>query len=371
MYMDNFILKLAIRWLPASDALAACCVSREWQRNFSAESDNGDVWKQVCLNTNPYAVEAILKQNDPEMNYRRLAVSFGRGMPTGPPHLSPPTMSLDQVFAVVELYRRSDSENGAKRRRVIEASWVCPIEFSDSSTHNMKMPPTDRKMVVHGANPYSVKHRNTGRVKEWETSRTLHSQKSPLHFAAYDAVGLDLEGKNIPSRALRAKVTLFRRDTMQSVCIMDEDSMDCATGGDSDPAEEVVRFHFHSKSSLKFANNEAGENARALAEHRIFSRFCLNGEFYLKATLPEPDSDEEDVWLANSRNVARATHVEDQVYTPSAQERASLSCIPSFEYEVKRFNFTFRVSTDMPFDFWDEFDIEEDMVIAIEGLRWQ
>ena len=209
MYMDNFILKLAIRWLPASDALAACCVSREWQRNFSAESDNGDLWKQVCHNTNPHAVDAIIQQNhDPEMNYRRLAISFGRTMPAGPPNLSPPTMRLDQVFAVVELYRRSDSENGAKRRRVLEASWVCPIEFSESNTHNMTMPATDQKMVVHGANPYSVKHRTSERVREWETARTRHSQKSPLHFAAYDVVGLDLEGKNIPSKALRAKVTL-------------------------------------------------------------------------------------------------------------------------------------------------------------------
>jgi hypothetical protein len=62
---------------------------------------------------------------------------------------------------------------------------------------------------------------------------------------------------------------------------------------------------------------------------------------------------------------------ESQVYTPSAEDQKSLLSIPSFEYGVKRFNFTFRVSTDVPYDFWDEFDCEEDMLIAIEGLCWQ
>lgn len=371
--MDSFVLKLAIRWLPAADALAATCVSSEWHAELSSEQDNGDLWKQVCRNTNTLVVDAILKQqNGCEMDFRRLALSFGRSLPVTPRRLSPPTMSPNKLFAVVDLYRRADTGKG-KRRRVIEASWVCSVGFSETGTNNICMPPHEggQKMLLQAANPYSAEHVNTPAVQEWEAAVNRHSQKSPLHFAAYDLVGMNAQGQNIPSKSLRTKVTLFRRDTMQSVCIMDEDNMDCATGGDQDPAEEVVRFHYHSKDSLRFADNKAGYNAKLLSEQRIFSRLGLNGEFCLKATLPDPDSEEEPLWLANSRHAVRTMNSENQVYNPDAKDQAALKGIPSFDYEVLRFNFTFRVSTDMPFDFWDEFDSQDDMMIALEGLCWQ
>lgn len=150
---------------------------------------------------------------------------------------------------------------------------------------------------------------------------------------------------------------------------MDEETVDCATGGDQDPAEEVVRFYYHSKETLRFANDKAGQNARLLAKKRVFSRFSLDGEFYLKATLPDPGSDEESVWLANSRHAVRTST--EHVYKPNAKDQAALLPIPSFQYEVKKFGLTFRVSTDMPADFWDEFDCQDDMMIALEGLCWQ
>lgn len=370
MTMDSFVLKLSIRWLPAVDAFSASCVNREWQAALSSEQDNGDLWKQVCQNTNAFVADAIIKQDNGDMDFRRLAISFGRIIPVAPRRVSPPTIGPDKLFAVVDLYRRANTAN-RKRRKVIEASWVCPVGYSDVGTNNISMPGNGRKMVLHGANLYSKEHRTSTAVQEWETSCTVYSQKSPLHFAAYDVVGMNPEGKNIPSKVLRAKVTLFRRDTMQSVCIMDEDSMDCATGGDQDPAEELVRFHYHSRDSLRFADNKAGQNARLLADQRMFSRVAVNGEFCLKAALPNPGSAEEPSWLSNSRHAVRTTNSDNQVYTPNAKDQAALLNIPSFEYEVKRFNFTFRVSTDVPFDFWDEFDCQNDMMIALEGLCWQ
>lgn len=368
--MDSFILTLAIRWLPAVDALAASCVSREWHETLSSERQGGNVWKQVCRNTNPFVVDALLltQHNNTPVDYRLLAVGFGRQVTTLPRRITPPTLGPADLFAVVDLYRRATVQNN-KNRRVIEASWACPIAFPGLGTKNICMP-GQTKMTISGANPYHVQHVESERVKEWQKTHSRFSQKSPLHYAAYDIIGVDSSGENDPSRALRAKVTLFRKDTMRSVCIMDEDIVDCATGGDVDPAEEVVRFYYHNKETLRFSSNEAGRNAVLLARKRIFSRLSLDGEFYLKAILPEPGSDEEYEWLANSRHATR-TMEDDELYIPTERDVAAMSSIPSFPYEVKKFFFTFRVSTALPYDFWDELDSEEDMMIALEGLCWQ
>jgi hypothetical protein len=365
--MDAFILSLAIRWLPAVDALAASCVSRYWKAALALDRDGGELWKQVCQNTNKFVTEQLSQNTN--MDYRRLALGFGRSMPVAPRRLSPPTLGPDDIFAVVDLYRRAEAPGG-KRRRVIEASWACSIEYPKKGTTNIRMNNGGKRMVIHGANPYSTQRRNCKEVKAWQTARSRYSQKSPLHFAAYDVVGVNSTGENISTKALRARVTLFRKDTMKSVCVMDEDIIDCATGGDTDPAEEVVRFYYHNKDTLRFGNDKAGQNARLLAKKRAFSRFSLDGEFLLKATLPPPGSDEEYSWLANSRHAVR-TMADNQVYRPDEKDKVALSTIPSFEYEVKRFAFAFRVSTDMPFDFWDEFDCQDDMMIALEGLGWQ
>ena len=369
--MDDFILTLAIRWLPASDALTASCVSREWKEILDSNRDGGNLWKQVCHNTNKFVTEAIMSQDDTNMDYRRLALGFGRNIPAPPRLLSAPTLDPEDLFAVVELYRRAQVPGGTnKRRRVIEASWACSIEYPRIGTANIRMPANRRKMVIRGANPYSVEKRDSNQVKQWQTCRSRFSQKSPLHFAAYDVVGINFAEDNTPSRALRVKVTLFRKDNMKSVCVMDEDIVDCATGGDTDPAEEVVRFYYQNRDTLRFGNDRAGENARLLAKTRSFSKFSLDGEFLLKATLPVPGSDEEYVWLANSRHAVR-TMTDNQVYYPDEKDQAALSTISSFQFEVKKLSFTFRVSTDMPLDFWDEFDCQDDLMIALEGLCWE
>jgi hypothetical protein len=310
----------------------------------------------------------MLDQNE-EVNFRLLALGFGRSIPTAPRRLRAPSIRPEDVFCVVDLYRRSHVANG-KKRRVIEASWICSIEYPGLGNTNIRMPAGAKALAIHGANPYSSQHQNSEHVREWKASPPRHSHKTPLHYAAYDVVGLDVMGEHVPSRSLRAKVTLFRKDNMKSVCVMDEDIVDCATGGDQDPAEEVIRFYYHNKDTLRFDNGEAGQNARALAKRRVFSRLSLDGEFYLKATLPGPGSSEEDMWLAKSRHIVR-TMDENHVYIPDAKDQAALSTIPSFGFEVKRFSFVFRVSTDTPYDFWDEFDCQDDMMIAIEGLCWQ
>ena len=59
--MDPFILNLGIRWLPAVDAFSASCVSQEWRRFLSADRDNGDFWKQICLNSGPSDIPSLDK----------------------------------------------------------------------------------------------------------------------------------------------------------------------------------------------------------------------------------------------------------------------------------------------------------------------
>lgn len=344
--MDDFILTLAIRWLAAVDACSASCVSREWHSALSSERQGGDVWKQVCHNTNRFVVQAM--ENQHNVDYRLLAIGLGRSFPTLLPSLRPPQLDISQLFAVVDLYRHKKLENG-KRQRVIEASWVCPIQWKGDeesfvTATNIGFDSQDdssNQSIITGANPYAAQHVNCKHVQEWRSATSRYSQKSPLHYAAYDILGTSL----VPSKSqLRSKVTLFRRDNMKSVCVLDEDINDCATGGDEDPAEEVVRFYYHNRESLRFANNEAGQNARLLGRKRIFTKLTLDGEFYLKAILPEPDSEEEYEWLANSRHAVR-TLEEDELYCPDAKDEAELRKIESFQYEVKRFSFAFRVST--------------------------
>jgi len=45
--MDNVVLALTIRWLPAVDAFYASCMSREWNAALSSEEDESNLWKQV------------------------------------------------------------------------------------------------------------------------------------------------------------------------------------------------------------------------------------------------------------------------------------------------------------------------------------
>ena len=70
--MDPFILNLGIRWLPAVDAFSASCVSQEWRRFLSADRDNGDFWKQICLNSGLSGVPNL----DSSADYRRLAMGL-------------------------------------------------------------------------------------------------------------------------------------------------------------------------------------------------------------------------------------------------------------------------------------------------------
>lgn len=142
--MDSFVLTLAIRWLPAVDALAAVCVSREWREILASERQGGDLWKQVCRNTNPFVVESLMKQSS-HINFRAMALGFGRDIPTLPRRLAPATLRSEDLFAVVDLYRRAKVANG-KRRKVIEASWVCPVVFPGFDTTNIPMG-TAQKMV--------------------------------------------------------------------------------------------------------------------------------------------------------------------------------------------------------------------------------
>ena len=69
-YMDPIILNLGIHFLSAVDAFSASCVSQEWHHFLSAEQENGDFWKQICLNSGRSGILGLENSAD----YCRLAM---------------------------------------------------------------------------------------------------------------------------------------------------------------------------------------------------------------------------------------------------------------------------------------------------------
>lgn len=133
--MDNLILALVIRWLGVKDAFSASCVSSEWRAALSSERDNGDLWKQVCKNSFPLLVSQLENDDNNEMNHRLLALGMWEG--TQQPHAATnnemtytATLAMDQVFAVVDLYRKQSAQGNNKKRKQMISSWVCPISKS-------------------------------------------------------------------------------------------------------------------------------------------------------------------------------------------------------------------------------------------------
>jgi hypothetical protein len=155
--MDSLVLTLAIRWLEASDAFSASCVSREWRDALSSERDGGDLWKQISMNTNPAStrtLEATKVQQD--LDYRSFTLGLDRAIQMSRTQLSfIPTLRPEDIFAVVELYRLSQVNN--KRRRVVDASWVCPVAYP-----MIEMDEYDVETeVLQGLNPYSASMRDS------------------------------------------------------------------------------------------------------------------------------------------------------------------------------------------------------------------
>jgi hypothetical protein len=206
--MDRLVLTLAIRWLEASDAFSASCVCREWQASLSGDRDGGDVWKQVLKNTHPLFHAQV-------RDYRRLALGFGRTIAPAPPELTfSPSIRFEDLFAVVDLYRTR--EVGNRRRRVIEASWTCPV-----TPQGIKMSNDSKRTFVKGLNPYSVLFvEDGGSPEKRQVWKMKFLPPLPQFYARDDVTGLGR--RPWFGGRVQARVTLFRRDNMKSVCLMDQ-----------------------------------------------------------------------------------------------------------------------------------------------------
>lgn len=227
--VDPLIVQLSLRWLTAPDACSASCVSKEWSDLLQA--DKSGLWKQICLNTHPKTSATFLavEQDKGATDFRRLTRSLAKTMPERQ-DTSPTTQSLADMnmFAIIELYERPTVQG--KRRHVSLGSWSCPVQSPELSLDL----PVNERLVLRGANPNADAPEFTRMADEdealehyrefWENHEYADAYRGgchgPVGFGLQDAIGT-VAGKHDESDQLRIKVTLFRRDNMKSVCVMD------------------------------------------------------------------------------------------------------------------------------------------------------
>jgi len=359
--MDDFVLNLVIRWLADADVFAASCVSSEWQQALSAERDNGDLWKQVCKNSYPQVFANL--ENDDGIDYRRFTLGLWRGViPQEPADITyTPTLRLEQVFAVVELYQKPTVDGGNKRRKNVIDSWVIPITFPlfiDKEIHEH-----DRKVVLKGPNPYSASERDSEQAQAWRGRiGTSWWITIPSNYAAHRAMGGDYtEGyrSSSPDKVLRVTATLFRRDNMKSVRVFDE-----AVLADRDPDGEFENcLSFGNSQPLSSTN--AGKTTRSMLFDGAFSQLCADLFLTLVPVYPPPASEEEPRWLANCRQALR----QGRSYRPDATDWTALSSVSHFEFEIKQIRVTFEKV--QPDEEQFQFENENEMMVAVEGLCWE
>ena len=358
----GLVLSFSMQWLQVPEAFAVICVCRRWKSIMTLEEPTHAMWKQVCLNTQPAATAHV------NANFHRLAQGLGRSMVKKQSRKVAPTLQPDDLFAVVEIYRREPGVGDSKRRRISVASWTCPVTYPDLTLKcNM-----ERIVILNGTNPYfeSIDESYAEVIEEWKDTSSIVAiadslKYVPVYFALCDALG----GGWFEERAIRAKVTLFRRDTMSSVCVMDEAvhpgiTLDLAATED---LTQVLGFFWGGSDTLHFSNDGAGCTAKRLMYDRGFSAVRLEGDFTFTSTLAAfRGSTEEPAWLQNMNKAIG----NGSGYFPSQEDQRALASIPCFGFEIESFNFQFTVSSG--FDGFDEgFGCEEDLMVALEGLCWK
>lgn len=345
------MLTLSIRWLPAVDAFAASCVSYEWQAALASIRDNGDLWKQVCMNSYPPVTPKIKEAID----FRCFALGLLREKPQRRPRETfSPSMRAQDFFAVVDLYRKP-----GKEQRLIMASWICPVQYPF-----MKIDDTDNEEVVlKGVNPYRSALRSSSRVESWQELVDLNYELStPMDFAAFDLWGASWSGSPIAGRALWMRVTLFRRDTMQSTCVMDE------TFNNFSFANETIQAEYGpSVDGLHFNAGEAGRKARCLMRERGYSQLSMAAQFCAQTSLPRSETKETPTWLEHA-NLAKT---QLRRYAPCQGDLIVLSKVSHIGFNVSRFQFAFKVTSTGRCSFKRDFRSEDDMLVALEGLFWE
>ena len=92
----------------------------------------------------------------------------------------------------------------------------------------------------------------------------------------------------------------------------------------------------------------------------------LMGEMNFRALLPPPGSQEEPDWLRNLRR-------DGEDFTPNSQDQEALSSIPYFSFALEQLEFGFNARRRYVEDEeWGlDFDSQDDLMIAMEGLCWE
>jgi len=365
--MNDLVLTLAVRWLPAVDVFAASCVSHEWQTILSADQDNGELWKQVCKNSYPL-VTAKIQQQHP-VDFRSLALGLlDPDTRTTRPRMSAQssrtvaTLRPEDLFAVVDLYRIPLGTDG-KRQRQIVGSWICSV--SDDGTIDTRGSGQD-EVVLKGENPYSASNRDSEEVEAWK-ARATRRQTMPHEFAVWDLFGASWLGGL--SLSLGVRVTLFRRTDMKCVCLMDELEWTWPTRHPR--VVPLGDFHVRYQSGgtlryqIKFADNDAGCKAKAMMYDHDFSILEMNAVLSANEKMAQTRTEGEAPWLANCLR-AFAVHRD---YYPDRDDQVALSHISHFEFEIN-LRFTLQLyshTNEVTFDF----PYNGDIMVALDGLRWK
>jgi len=317
------------------------------------------MWKQVCQNTNLRLVEELPQT----AHYRNLALRlFQNTYPRPPVKTYIPTLTPEQVFCVIELYRRVG--DGTKRRVVTEALWVSPLTFPIPAM-------TNHSVTMQGANPYSKDGQDCEKVQEWKNGNDYFCL-TPFDFALLDIKGSSKARSSNNNNNLHAKVTLFRRDTMESVCVLDQtvdEQLDSEDEHRINCTSGTGKYDAPFCDSVVFANNEFGRKAESMLYNRNdFYTIKPQGQFVTQVMLPGLEG-LIPTWLLHC-NQAR---INDRKYVPTQDDLSALSRIPHFDINVG-FRFDFVVTTHQFGEgTYGSQDIESlnEMMVIIEGLCWK
>lgn len=285
----------------------------------------------MCQNSFPHV--AVHFTEDHDLDHRLLTLGLWGGKEasdnascTGRKVIAAPTLSAEQVFAVVVLYRNQPVHASKRKEKEIVASWVCPM----SSEGFIAMRFTDEECVkVSGPNPYSLAERDSDRVQAWQKAKD-YRQAMP-HVFAVQTFARDYFNSCPNHSALRVDLTLLRRDTMHSVRVMENESFLNDGHCDFKFMGTEVLYHLTGEELATFGPSKAGRAARNMLYSTGASFIWFQSWFTFSSKLPSRGSDDEPDWLDNSRHA----YEESRLYRPSDTDRTVLSRMSHVDFNVK------------------------------------
>jgi hypothetical protein len=335
-------------------------VSQEWYRVLSANVDDGDFWKQICQNSGPSDIPNLESSAD----YRRLAMGL-RLRENAPPapreQTYTPITRPENYFAVVDIFKRHDEENGKRRKEMI-TSLVCHVNDMEIEVTIAEVEP-----ALQGPNPFAagLTMEESGEVHAWRervsSVEDIVDISTPFACASWIASGHSWDSYRLDSGQIRVDVTLFRRDNAKSVCLLHDVALD----GSLDYTEET-KIICTGPKAVKFAATDSGKTARSLLNERNVVEVSVEAELHLVPMLPSSTSNNEPMWLRNCREAIS----QEFRYEPNESDKAVLSKISHFDFGVKKLTVVWRLEDPHTDDFY-EFKSQDEVLVVLEGLCWE